>query len=435
MGMENLNDYLIKFNRSGKNEEMVRDVADLRLLRDELRDSIEDLVNQLKDRSEKYKEAYGRYTYYKDICKNLTEERNGLMKEVDTMSTQIHHETSAREEEMTTAKATAEWWREQNMQLHGVITDQEQKINTLREENDKNKKDVKTLKKCIDDMTKQHKRDTEGLIDSNRKNEQEIINLKDRLGNRFREMTGAKKEVAEKEKLMKKDRKQIETLKAENTTVVGRNLELEEKVTALNIYKEDNQRELDIAMARLVKITESMGPSVANKEPGPQNEVERTEPIVQEPHLSLPETNDTESMGPSVANKEPGPQKGVERAEPIVQEPLLSLPEVSDTAEDKESPRASEEKPQRERKKNKSDKSSEESQTAAKQSRNELKRKIEQQKADYEGKIEKLRAELAMAKKPPQNQETLDQSKDIQGEKKMEEDMPKAELVEDEKPP
>merc|ERR1712082_244975 len=93
MGMENLNDYLIKFNRSGKNEEMVREVAELRLLRDELRDSIEDLVNQLKDRSEKYKEAFGRYTYYKDICKNLTEERNGLIKEVDSMSTQIHHVT------------------------------------------------------------------------------------------------------------------------------------------------------------------------------------------------------------------------------------------------------------------------------------------------------------------------------------------------------
>merc|ERR1712239_31628 len=92
---------------------------------------------------------------------------------------------------------------------------------------------------------------------------------------------------------MKKDKKQIVNLKAENTTLVSKNLELEEEVAALTTYKEVNQRELDVAMARLDKIAENMGPLVANKEPGPLKEVERVEPIIQAPDSSLPEKNDT----------------------------------------------------------------------------------------------------------------------------------------------
>merc|ERR1712082_334484 len=163
---------------------MLTEMTELRVLRDELRERIGELITLLRDRNAEYDKAWNRLTHYRKIYKDLTKETNELKEELNSMSTQLKFETSTRAEEMTTAKENAEWWRDQNLAQHEVLAQQENRINDLMTENDKKQKEFDKLRECMGKLSEQHKRAKEGLVSSNRKKDQEIQTLSDRLGDR-----------------------------------------------------------------------------------------------------------------------------------------------------------------------------------------------------------------------------------------------------------
>merc|ERR1712082_313742 len=317
--LESFNRHLLKYNRSNEQIDELKELIELKVLRDELKEKIEELKALLKERNSEYETAWARLTHYRKVAKDLTGKTKELKEEVDGLTTQLKFETSTRIEELTAANANAEWWKEQNLTQHEMLAHQESKINDLVSETNKKKNEFDKIRECMGKMNEQHKRSKEGLEHSNRKKDKEIQTLSDRLAERSRELTGAKKEAADTAKEMKEDKKQIEKLKVKNKELDSKVSELEKRVDALN-----RNKELDATIERLDNILEDLGPSLAETEkPGPQKEGEREESRVSVAESSYSEMHtttggiagdsdgDTESLNVT----EDRPQKGARKKE------------------------------------------------------------------------------------------------------------------------
>merc|ERR1712082_550384 len=161
--LESFNRHLLKYNRSNEQIDELKELIELKILRDELKEKIEKLKALLKERNSEYETACPRLTHYRKEAKGLTVKTKELKEEVDGLTIQLNFETSTRIEELTAANANAEWWKEQNFSQQEMLAHQERKINDLVSETDTKKNEYNKIRECMSKMNDQHKRSKEGL--------------------------------------------------------------------------------------------------------------------------------------------------------------------------------------------------------------------------------------------------------------------------------
>ena len=193
-------------------------------------------------------------------------------------------------------EATEQWRR--CKEAEEKLNNQQNMINDLAIDYDKEKKDVDKLKGAMKRMSDRHKMDKDELEQSLRKSNNDRDNLQERLSLKNKEVIDLKRIAREENATWKADKQQIGILTTRN-------------------------RELNRKMDVLQRAAAALGSSVADtQEPGPQKGEEKPKQSVEE--TSWSEANnttggiigdsdgDTESLNNTLSK----PSKGVRKKEP-----------------------------------------------------------------------------------------------------------------------